>query len=148
MEQSKVPEDTTFNPEDFKEEDFQEIKSDTEPAELGEFVKFNSIGDSLTGLYEGTRMFKSRLAGEQQVYDVRTQDGLFTITGNWDLNEKMGKVRAGAWIRVTYVDDKPMRQGLTPMRIFKVEVSRSQHGVTASGKKSPIKNIGIGNRKG
>lgn len=129
-----------FNPDTMEKQDFQEIVSDTQPPELGEFVKFEVVGDSLSGVYERNRKYTSQMAGEQTLYDIRTPDGLFTITGNWDLNEKMKKLRSGSFIRVTYVDDKPMaREGFSPMRIYRVEVSRSS--VTPEGvtRKSPLK---------
>ncbi len=142
----KDKEPPTFDPEEIQSQDdsFEEIEAEGEPPELGEFVKFQQLGDSLEGVLKERRQFRSQFKGkEQTVYDIETPDGLFTVTGNWDLNNKMDKVRTGSFLRITYVGDKPMenRPDFTPMRIFKVEVSRSKTGHPHGGvmRKSPLK---------
>lgn len=115
--------------------------SGSELPEMGQFYKFESIGESLTGLIQKRRVNPARVVGdarfkEQSLWDLRGGNGeLWTINGNFDLDSKLKKVRVGSKVRVTYVDDKDLGADINPMRIYKVEIAKPALA-SAFGKKA------------
>jgi hypothetical protein len=129
-----------------EEENFTEVEvENVNPEEMGQFVKFSIKGESISGVLEQRRQFRSQFGKEQTVYDIRTANDeggtdLWTITGNRDLNRRLEKVRDGSFVRITWVDEVPIpnQPNFAPMKIFRVEVSRTPAAIDTKTKKSPF----------
>ena len=122
-------------------EQWSEIQGEALP-ELGEFFKFEEVGESMAGTLAGKRVLPARppdFKKPQTVYDIRGPAGdLWTLNGNFSLDSKLKKVAIGTRIRVTYADNIHMGDGLSPMKEYRVEVSSASPVKSAAKRPSGL----------
>jgi hypothetical protein len=105
----------------------QRLLREVEGDEMGDFFQFSRLGDAIEGTYVKQRISDSGNYGPQPVYDIRQEDGaLRTVTGTFDIKSKMAKVPIGAYVKITYVNNKDVgvnRDGTPkqPMKVFRVQ---------------------------
>lgn len=91
-------------------------------------VVFDTIGDTFIGQFVGEEHIEQapNEKGEDQSFDLfnfRGRDGqLYAINKSYKLEEAMGKIGDGDWVRIVYVKDLPTKRGLNPMKDFTVDV--------------------------
>jgi hypothetical protein len=111
-------------------------RRELEGEDLGNLIKFTQYGQTLEGIYQGSRMVSGNF-GPQTIYDVKGNDGVvYSVAGSAGLNGKIGKAVAGQAIWITYVADREIgldRDGKpkNPMKVFKVEVDDVKPGAKA-----------------
>jgi len=110
--------------------EFEEVSVDASQIEQGIPLKFELLGDSISGVYE--RRGKQDAHGdfrEQMYYDIRAEsDGrLYRLFGNSNLNALMSKVRIGSRVIVEYINDEPIdgRPDYNPRKLHSVKVAKS-----------------------
>lgn len=113
------------------ERKFVTVERKAEIPQYGQFFKFESAGDSVEGIYKSMRRNAAKIVDDvkfksQNVYDLESDDGeLHSIGGNFDLDDKMRRVKKGSYVKITYKDDETISDNpeIAPMKVFIVEVA-------------------------
>jgi translation initiation factor IF-1 len=90
------------------------------------FFKFDTVGKKLKGKVVGRRTIDSEMSksGTQDVVDILTPEGEFTVALLSDLKRKFAKIADGDLVSVEYTGTKKTKGGPSPMKIFNVGVAR------------------------
>ena len=98
--------------------------------DYGMFYQWKEPGESIEGTYLRKRLNPARTGDDgrhfkaQNLYDIQgSNDELWTLNGNFDLDAKMRKVRVGSSVKITYEDDREVAPGINPMRVFRVQAA-------------------------
>jgi hypothetical protein len=114
---------------DPKESEYKDVEGVDVP-DFGLFYQWKEIGEVVEGVFTRMRINPARVGDDgrrfkaQKLYDIKgNTDELWTLNGNFDLDNKMKKVRVGSRVRITYEEDREVSPGINPMRIFRVQVA-------------------------
>jgi hypothetical protein len=102
------------------QDDFVTVSEGTAEPEIK--IVFDTIGDSFTGTYLGSRTMDNQ-DGSYIQYRFEKDNEIYFVNANYNLRQGFKTVRAGSKVRITYTDDLDTGQA-SPMRCFKVEVAR------------------------
>jgi translation initiation factor IF-1 len=86
------------------------------------FFKFDTKGKKIKGKLIGRRTIASDMSktGTQDVIDILTTEGEYTVALLSDLKKKVAKIADGDLVSIEYVDTKKTKGGPSPMKIFNV----------------------------
>lgn len=101
------------------------VEIEVDPAEGGEFFRFNAIGDRLLGVFVSFEAKKGNFDKLDQNYTFRTKEGVVTVSASANLAMKLEKaaLKPGHRVMVTYTGDlAATKPGFSAMKIFKVLV--------------------------
>lgn len=88
-------------------------------SERGEKFKFENKGDQLEGYYLGSE--QREINGDPvTVHNIKTDKGLFSPFGSYDLNRKLADMQNGVRVRITFNGKKSLGKGKT-VKEFTVE---------------------------
>jgi hypothetical protein len=88
----------------------------------GDSVKFNKIGDSVTGVYLGSQLDPNGKFGPTTKHFFRTKEGMRTVWAK--PTSQLGQMlngEEGNNLKVTFAETKPSGKG-NPTKIFKVAI--------------------------
>lgn len=87
----------------------------------GQFFKFSKIGDSLTGVYLGSKYNPTGRFGEEVVQHIKTEEGIkkFSTKPNRAVVDDL-KGLEGLTLIVTFSGTKPGNPGSNPMKLFTI----------------------------
>lgn len=88
------------------------------------FFKFGAIGDKISGKIVGKRQVPGLEGKIQDVVDLETKDGAFTVGLTADLKEKVGKIPQGDLVLIEFVDKKKIPGKPSPMKVFTVRTAK------------------------
>lgn len=100
------------------EEDVAEVK-----------FTFDAVGDQFIGVYTGLRVIENENGKFTQFRFTRDGEHYF-INAGWNLIQGMRQVREGQRVRITWISERDTGAA-TPMRVFRVDVARSNVTATA-----------------
>ena len=85
------------------------------------FFKFDTVGKKLKGKVVGRRTIESSMSktGQQDVVDLLTTDGEYTVALTADLKKKFTKIDDGDLVSVEFISTKPIK-GKAAMKVFNV----------------------------
>lgn len=83
------------------------------------FFKFKAVGDQIAGKIIGKRQLPGMQGKPQDVADLATKDGEYTIGLTADLKAKFEKLELGTLVKVKFTGTKPI-PGKAPMKVFEV----------------------------
>lgn len=95
---------------------------------IGEsFHQWEAIGDMLAGQYLGSEQFQFTNGdwGARHGVNVEGQ-GVVTVLGTYQLNQKLAMVAPGGYVEITFVDEIPAKGGPSPLKVFRVETDSPQ----------------------
>lgn len=102
---------------------FREVDPGPAP-EVGNFHKFNAIGDRLAGVFLSYEKAQGKYGPEHR-YTFKNKEGVHTVTANFDLKRRLEKadLKPGYKVIIQYVADIPNQDPTkSAMRQFKVLV--------------------------
>jgi hypothetical protein len=89
----------------------------------GDSVKFNKIGDTVTGVYLGSQPVPEGKYGPTTKHLFKTEEGMRTVWAK--PNSQLGNLLSGEEgneLKVTFAESKPSGKG-NPQKIFKVSIN-------------------------
>ncbi len=91
------------------------------------FFKFDAIGKKIKGKLLGRRTIASDMSksGTQDVVDILTPEGEYTVALLSDLKRKFAKIEDGDLVSIEYTGTKKTKGGPSPMKLFNVGVART-----------------------
>lgn len=98
----------------------------------GDSVKFNKIGDSVTGVYLGSTAVPEGKYGPTTKHFFKTSDGMRAVWAK--PNSQLGNLLSGEEgneLKVTFAESKPSGKG-NPQKIFKVAINDEFERLDAS----------------
>ncbi len=91
------------------------------------FFKFDTVGKKIKGKVIGRRTIDSTMSasGKQDVIDLLTTDGEYTVALLTDLRSKFQQIADGDLVSIEYTGTKKGKAGRSPMKIFNVMKARA-----------------------
>jgi hypothetical protein len=89
------------------------------------FFKFKTVGDTISGKIVGKRQMAGLEGKPQDVIDLVTKDGEFTVGLTADLKNKIGKLEMGRLVRIKFTGTKKITGKPSPMKTFEVLVAQA-----------------------
>lgn len=86
------------------------------------FKKFAKVGDKIAGKIIGKRQIPGMQGSTQDVVDLMTPEGEFTVAMTADLKKKVLPLEIGKLVRIEYTGTKPIK-GKAPMKLYTVSVA-------------------------
>lgn len=86
------------------------------------FFKFDTVGKKLAGKVIGKREIESEMSktGKQDVVDIATKEGEYTVALLSDLKKKFARIEVGDLVTIEYTGTKKTKGGPSPMKLFNV----------------------------
>lgn len=93
-----------------------------------QFFKFDAVGKKIKGKLLGRRTIASDMSksGSQDVVDILTPDGEFTVALLSDLKRKFAKIEDGDLVQIEYTGTRKTKGGPSPMKLFNVLRARAE----------------------
>lgn len=101
---------------------FDESEWETIERESATKVEFDTVGDVFVGQFIEVQKVAPENGKEPFDLLIFGRDGeIYSITPSFKLQNAMGNLMPGDWVRITYVGDVQTGNGLNPMKNFRVE---------------------------
>lgn len=87
--------------------------------------KFEDVGDYLEGTYLGFRPIVWDDGRPGKIHHVGKDDGVYSFSGTYRLDEELAKVAPYADVTIEYVGQAKTKRGLSPVRLFDITASET-----------------------